>query len=97
MWIVRLALRRRYTFVVMALLIIMIVCISISIPLSILTSLIVLNVFGETINMMTLGGPALAIGILVDDATVEIKNIHRPHQAVIRPTNLYCLTIAATR
>ncbi len=53
----------------------LIVCISI--PLSILTSLIVLNLFGETINVMTLGGLALAVGILVDDATVEIENIHR--------------------
>ncbi len=52
-----------------------IVCISI--PLSILTSLAILNVLGETINVMTLGGLALAVGILVDDATVEIENIHR--------------------
>lgn len=51
--------------------------VSISIPLSILSSLIVLNVLGETINVMTLGGMALAIGILVDDATVEMENIHR--------------------
>jgi multidrug efflux pump subunit AcrB len=48
-----------------------------SIPLSILTSLILLYLFGETINVMTLGGLALAIGILVDEATVEIENIHR--------------------
>src|SRR4029077_2190808 len=53
----------------------LIVCISI--PLSILTSLIVLNLLGETINVMTLGGLALAVGILVDDATVEIENTHR--------------------
>jgi multidrug efflux pump subunit AcrB len=52
-----------------------IVCISI--PLSILTSLIVCGALGETINTMTLGGLALAVGILVDDATVEIENIHR--------------------
>ncbi|HEY2013488.1 MAG TPA: efflux RND transporter permease subunit, partial [Bryobacteraceae bacterium] len=52
-----------------------IVCISI--PLSILTSLAILNLMGETINVMTLGGLALAVGILVDDATVEIENIHR--------------------
>ena len=51
--------------------------VSISIPLSILSSLIVLNLLGETINVMTLGGMALAIGILVDDATVEMENIHR--------------------
>jgi multidrug efflux pump subunit AcrB len=48
-----------------------------SIPLSICTSLIVLHVLGQTINIMTLGGLALAVGILVDDATVEIENIHR--------------------
>ena len=52
-----------------------IVCISI--PLSILVSLIVLNLTGQTINVMTLGGLALAVGILVDDATVEIENTHR--------------------
>ena len=48
-----------------------------SIPLSILTSLIVLWGLGYTINVMTLGGMALAVGILVDDATVEIENVHR--------------------
>ncbi len=53
----------------------LIVCISI--PLSILTSLCLLNFLGETINVMTLGGLALAVGILVDDATVEIENTHR--------------------
>jgi CzcA family heavy metal efflux pump len=53
----------------------LIVCISI--PLSILTSLVVLKALGETINVMTLGGLALAVGILVDDATVEIENVHR--------------------
>src|SRR5262249_49512482 len=42
-----------------------------------LTSLSVLNLLGETINVMTLGGLALAVGILVDDATVEVENIHR--------------------
>jgi CzcA family heavy metal efflux pump len=51
--------------------------VSISIPLSILASLVVLHWLGQTINMMTLGGLALAIGMLVDDATVEIENIHR--------------------
>ena len=51
--------------------------IAISIPLSILTSLLVLSALGETINIMTLGGLALAVGILVDDATVEIENINR--------------------
>ncbi|HZZ41704.1 MAG TPA: efflux RND transporter permease subunit [Tepidisphaeraceae bacterium] len=49
----------------------------ISIPLSILVSIIVLWMLGETLNVMTLGGMALAVGILVDDATVEIENIHR--------------------
>jgi CzcA family heavy metal efflux pump len=51
--------------------------IAISIPLSILTSVIVLGALGETFNIMTLGGLALAVGILVDDATVEIENIER--------------------
>jgi CzcA family heavy metal efflux pump len=53
------------------------VIIAVSIPLSILTSIIVLSALGETINIMTLGGLALAVGILVDDATVEIENINR--------------------
>ncbi|MFZ0737600.1 MAG: efflux RND transporter permease subunit [Candidatus Acidiferrales bacterium] len=53
------------------------VIVAISIPLSILTSLLVLSMLGETINIMTLGGLALAVGILVDDATVEIENINR--------------------
>ena len=48
-----------------------------SIPLSIMTSIILLSMMGETLNLMTLGGLALAIGILVDDATVAIENIHR--------------------
>jgi multidrug efflux pump subunit AcrB len=51
--------------------------IAVSIPLSILTALVVLSALGETINIMTLGGFALAVGILVDDATVEIENINR--------------------
>ncbi|HVW84635.1 MAG TPA: efflux RND transporter permease subunit, partial [Bryobacteraceae bacterium] len=53
------------------------VIVCISIPLSILTSLVVLSLMGQTINVMTLGGLALAVGILVDDATVEIENTHR--------------------
>ncbi len=53
------------------------VIIAVSIPLSILVSLIMLGALGETINIMTLGGLALAVGILVDDATVEIENINR--------------------
>ena len=51
--------------------------IAVSIPLSVLTSLIVMSALGETINIMTLGGLALAVGILVDDATVEVENINR--------------------
>ena len=53
------------------------IIIAVSIPLSILTSIIVLGLLGETINIMTLGGLALAVGILVDDATVTIENIER--------------------
>jgi CzcA family heavy metal efflux pump len=53
------------------------VIIAVSIPLSILTSIIILSLIGETINIMTLGGLALAVGILVDDATVTIENIER--------------------
>jgi multidrug efflux pump subunit AcrB len=53
------------------------IVISISIPLSIFVSIIVLSALGQTINIMTLGGMALAVGILVDDATVEIENIER--------------------
>ncbi len=52
-----------------------------SIPLAILTSLVVLSAIGETINIMTLGGLALAVGILVDDATVEVENINRNREA----------------
>jgi multidrug efflux pump subunit AcrB len=48
-----------------------------SIPLSILSSICILSLLGQTINVMTLGGLALAVGILVDDATVEIENTHR--------------------
>ncbi len=64
--------------------------IAVSIPLSIMCSLIVLYLIGETINLMTMGGLALAVGILVDDATVELENIERqmlmgknPHQAIL--------------
>ena len=64
--------------------------VAISIPLSILTSLVVLHALGETINIMTLGGLALAVGILVDDATVEIENINRllPEGRPLRETIL---------
>jgi multidrug efflux pump subunit AcrB len=51
--------------------------IALSIPLSVLSSVAILSALGETINLMTLGGLALAVGILVDDATVAIENIHR--------------------
>ncbi len=51
--------------------------IAVSIPLSILSSLIILSAIGQTINIMTLGGLALAVGILIDDATVTIENINR--------------------
>jgi CzcA family heavy metal efflux pump len=64
--------------------------IAISIPLSIMSSLIILFLIGETINLMTMGGLALAVGILVDDATVEIENVERqmqmgkdPHRAIL--------------
>jgi len=50
-----------------------------SIPLSILTAIVCLKLAGQSINTMTLGGIALAVGMLVDDATVEIENIHRNH------------------
>jgi multidrug efflux pump subunit AcrB len=53
------------------------IIIAVSIPLSILSSLLLLSLLGETINIMTLGGLALAVGILVDDATVEVENINR--------------------
>ena len=52
-----------------------------SIPLAILCSVIVLSLIGQTINIMTLGGLALAVGILVDDATVEVENINRNREA----------------
>jgi multidrug efflux pump subunit AcrB len=55
--------------------------IAVSIPLSILSSIIALSALGETINIMTLGGLALAVGILVDDATVAIENINTQLEA----------------
>src|SRR5712671_3404981 len=57
------------------------VIIASSIPLAILSSIIVFSAIGETINIMTLGGLALAVGILVDDATVEVENINRNREA----------------
>ena len=62
----------------------------ISIPLSIFTSIIGLNLFGNSINIMTLGGLALAIGMLVDDATVEVENIHR-NRAMGKPLTVAIL------
>jgi multidrug efflux pump subunit AcrB len=53
------------------------IIVAVSIPLSVLASLAVLSVIGQTINLMTLGGLALAVGILVDDATVTIENVER--------------------
>jgi multidrug efflux pump subunit AcrB len=53
------------------------VIVAVSIPLAILVSIIIFSALGETINIMTLGGLALAVGILVDDATVEIENMNR--------------------
>ncbi len=58
--------------------------IALSIPLSVLCSIAALSALGETINLMTLGGLALAVGILVDDATVAIENIHR-HMTLGKP------------
>ena len=58
--------------------------IAVSIPLSVLCSIATLSALGETLNLMTLGGMALAVGILVDDATVAIENIHR-HMASGQP------------
>ena len=64
-----------------------------SIPLAIFSAVIALNLAGQTINIMTLGGLALAIGMLVDDATVEVENIHR-NFAMNKPTTLAVLDSA---
>ena len=64
-----------------------------SIPLAIFSAVIALNLAGQTINIMTLGGLALAIGMLVDDATVEVENIHR-NFAMDKPTTLAVLDSA---
>jgi len=73
-----------------------VVCISI--PLAILTSLLTFTSLGETINMMTLGGLALAVGILVDDATVEVENTNRllPEGRSLRETILTSASQIAT-
>src|SRR5438132_604099 len=65
-----------------------------SIPLSILTSIIMLNILHQSLNVMTLGGMALAVGILVDDATVEIENNHR-HMDLGKPLRQAILDGAA--
>jgi multidrug efflux pump subunit AcrB len=62
--------------------------VAISIPLSILTSIIVLWALGYSLNTMTLGGMALAVGILVDDATVELENVHRNFAPLTLPSPL---------
>src|SRR6185437_1142211 len=59
------------------------VIVAVSIPLSVLAGLIILHIGGQTLNVMTLGGFALAVGMLVDDATVEVENIHR-HLDLVR-------------
>ncbi len=66
------------------------VIVIISIPLAIFTSIIGLKLTGHTINLMTLGGLALAIGMLVDDATVEVENIHR-NRALNKPLTVAIL------
>ncbi len=66
------------------------VLVSTSIPLAIFSSIIGLKLFGETLNVMTLGGLALAIGMLVDDATVEVENIHR-NRAMGKPLTVAIL------
>jgi len=62
------------------------IIIALSIPLSVLSSIAMISALGETLNLMTLGGLALAVGILVDDATVEIENVHR-QMATGKPLN----------
>jgi CzcA family heavy metal efflux pump len=63
------------------------VIVAVSIPLSVLSGLILLHLTGQTLNTMTLGGFALAVGMLVDDATVEVENIHR-HLDLVRAQRL---------
>jgi multidrug efflux pump subunit AcrB len=72
--------------------------VSISIPLAILTSLVTFTSLGETVNMMTLGGLALAVGVLVDDATVEVENTNRllPEGRSLRETILTSANQIAT-
>ena len=68
--------------------------VSVSIPLSILVSICTLRILGQTLNIMTLGGLALAVGILVDDATVEIENDYR-HLSMGTPLRKAILEAAA--
>lgn len=70
------------------------IVVSTSIPLAIFTSIIGMNLVGYSINIMTLGGLALAIGMLVDDATVEVENIHR-NRALGKPLLVAILTSAS--
>ncbi|HEY6838122.1 MAG TPA: efflux RND transporter permease subunit, partial [Geobacteraceae bacterium] len=69
------------------------IVVSTSIPLAIFTAVIAMNLTGQSINIMTLGGLALAIGMLVDDATVEVENIHR-NRALGKPLTLAVLDSA---
>jgi multidrug efflux pump subunit AcrB len=69
----------------------------VSIPLSILTSLAVLAALGETVNVMTLGGLALAVGILVDDATVAIENTYRCWKKARNFVRRWCMVRLASR
>ena len=68
--------------------------ITVSIPLAVLVSITMLSVLGQTINVMTLGGLALAVGILVDDATVTIENINR-HMEELGEDILTAITLGA--
>lgn len=70
------------------------IVVSTSIPLAIFTAIIGMNLVGYSINIMTLGGLALAIGMLVDDATVEVENIHR-NRALGKPLLVAILTSAS--
>lgn len=66
------------------------VIVAVSIPLSVLAGLVILRVTGQTLNVMTLGGFALAVGMLVDDATVEVENIHR-HLDLVREERIHTI------
>jgi multidrug efflux pump subunit AcrB len=66
-----------------------------SIPLSIFCSIIMLKLFGQNLNVMTLGGLALAIGMLVDDATVEVENIHRNQHLMPKESISHIILVSA--